>query len=82
MFLNNKHKETVLKEIKAQIDDFSNFFQFNEIAIDGHHNIQTIPWIYNRFRELNDKNITEVRAITVKVSFIKFNTPVLTKLWI
>ena len=62
LFLNNKHKETVLKEIKAQIDDFSNFFQFDEIAIDGHHHIQTIPWIYNHFHELNDKNITEVRV--------------------
>ena len=67
LFLNNKHKETVLKEIKAQIDDFSNFFQFDAIAIDGHHHIQTIPWIYNHFHELNDKNITEVRVSREKI---------------
>ena len=67
LFLNKNVRSSIHDEINFQVNDFVDYFEREEIAIDGHHHIQTIPWIYNYLVNLEDFNIKEIRVSKEKI---------------
>ena len=74
LFTFNKYKRRkIIEEIDSQIRKFKILFNKDKIAVDGHHHIQMVPWIYNYLSNSNH-NIVELRNSCENYLSINFFT--------
>jgi predicted glycoside hydrolase/deacetylase ChbG (UPF0249 family) len=73
LYMKKQFREQILGEIRLQIKDFSEFFESERIALDGHHHIQIIPWIYESFSTFEEFDISEVRISKEKIFIDKYS---------
>jgi len=61
LFLKKKYRNIVFHEIDRQIKLYVDYFEINELIIDGHQHIHVIPWIYNYLFKYEKYKIIEIR---------------------
>lgn len=73
LFLKKKYQQIVLDELKSQMKNYCEIFDIDTIAVDGHHHIQCIPWIYQSLPTFEEFNLSEVRISNEKIFIDKYS---------
>ncbi len=69
----SQHKQNIISQLETQIQYFKKKFKINDIKIDSHEHIHTIPWIYKILKNLKKKhNIIEIRNPSERFYFVGF----------
>jgi len=61
IFASKKWRKVILQEINEQIKRYANFYDLEEIIIDGHEHAHIIPWVYREIASIDYIKIKEVR---------------------
>jgi Uncharacterized protein conserved in bacteria len=62
IFLGNREKKIIYKEIEKQIKKYINLYNPKIIKLDGHEHVHMIPWIFKYILKIKTKyNIQEIR---------------------
>jgi len=72
IFLNQKEKKILKKEINEQINDYTNIYGKNNLRVDGHQHIHIIPWIHDYLVNNRKYNIKEIRYPNEKIWIFKY----------